>query len=132
MATVIQRITSEAQSFSVISQSPYPSVDDEEPLVSGHDQPLVRRTAWPLLGAMVPHLRQGWQNYFGSFMTRLTRQSVRFFPDTLSSLLPRLSQSVLLSAFDEPDVTVRTVMWEPLLKYLKSKYLQSTPVLSEN
>ncbi|KZT28004.1 hypothetical protein NEOLEDRAFT_1059411 [Neolentinus lepideus HHB14362 ss-1] len=61
----------------------------------GHNQPVVRRTAWMLLQSIVGH----WKG--SSF-----------------ELFPVISTAVLRSAWVEPDPTVRAVMWQPLMMFL--------------
>ncbi|EPQ53690.1 hypothetical protein GLOTRDRAFT_117039 [Gloeophyllum trabeum ATCC 11539] len=64
----------------------------------GCGQPVVRRAAWALVQALVGHWAEEVKN---------------------ADLLGVLSTVVLRSAWVEPDPTVRTVMWQPLMMFLK-------------
>lgn len=59
ISAIVQRIISEMHSFSVISHSPHPSIDDDLNAISGYNQPLVRRFGWSLLGTITPHIKEG-------------------------------------------------------------------------
>lgn len=58
-STIIQRVASDSPSFGVLAQSPHPLSAHDDGIVAGKDQPLVRRSAWALLSAMVPYLNRG-------------------------------------------------------------------------
>ncbi|TFK41660.1 hypothetical protein BDQ12DRAFT_678315 [Crucibulum laeve] len=62
----------------------------------GFSQPIVRKSAWGLV------------------QTLLVSQKTQ-----LQTLVPALSPAILRSAWVEPDSTVQSVMWQPLLTFLK-------------
>ncbi|KAF8317156.1 hypothetical protein DL93DRAFT_2055777 [Clavulina sp. PMI_390] len=111
--SLISRIISESHSFSVLAQSAHPLLGDTSSPPAGFNQPLVRRSAWAALTVLIPYLNH----------------------ESCAELIAPLSQTVLFSAWDEPDVSVRSVMWEPLLTFLRAFpnawILASTPTKEE-
>lgn len=70
--------------------APFVPADEE---CFGYGQPSVRKAAWALVQALLQH--------------------------PIQTQLPTLSAAILHSAWVEPDTTVHTVMWQPLLRFLK-------------
>ncbi|KAF7796133.1 hypothetical protein EIP86_007306 [Pleurotus ostreatoroseus] len=66
----------------------------------GYNQPGVRKAAWALIQVLLQTCKS-----------------------SLSPLLPTLSNAVLRSAWVEPDPIVRGALWQPLLTFLKGKYM---------
>ncbi|KAK0229492.1 hypothetical protein EDD85DRAFT_130041 [Armillaria nabsnona] len=70
--------------------APFVPADEE---CFGYGQPAVRKAAWALVQALLRH--------------------------PIQTQLSTLSTAILHSAWVEPDTTVHTVMWQPLLRFLK-------------
>ncbi|PBK68595.1 hypothetical protein ARMSODRAFT_958257 [Armillaria solidipes] len=70
--------------------APFVPADEE---CFGYGQPAVRKAAWALVQALLRH--------------------------PIQTQLSTLSAAILHSAWVEPDTTVHTVMWQPLLRFLK-------------
>ena len=83
----------------------------------GWNQPAVRKSAWATLQCLLQHWKGGLPFRLLKLFPLLSRSRI----GSMERMLPTLSITVLRSAWVEPDAAVRSVMWQPLLTFLKGR-----------
>ena len=84
----------------------------------GFGQTIVRRAGWSIVTALI---RGGTSKSSDERLRAWIGQADPTFSDHTPSAMGLISSAVLRSAFVEPDLVVRSAMWEPLLLFLTSK-----------
>ena len=79
----------------------------------GFNQPIVRKAAWSSLQLLLQYWK-GW-----SVLTLPIYNAQQGKIGIMGDLLPTMSSAILRSAWVEPDAMVRSIMWQPLLTFLK-------------